>query len=75
MATVIDDVYSSLRALGGQATVREMAAHVAGHEPDDLELHRISKAVMRMARQHYLVAVGVKVEREGHVTRVWEEAE
>lgn len=74
MATVIDDVYSALRSLGGQATVRQMAELVSGHEPDVRETHRIRKAVNRMARQHRLVVVGVRIENGG-VAPIWEAVE
>lgn len=74
MATVIDDVYSALGSLGGRATVREMAEQVAGHKPDERETHRIRKAVNRLARQHRLAVVGIRIENGG-VAPVWEAVE
>ena len=41
MATVIDDVYSALHALGGQATVREIAGRIVGGEPEKPDMSRV----------------------------------
>lgn len=71
MATVIDDVYSALHALGGQATVREIAGRIVGGEPEKPDMSRVQKVVGRLARQRRIEAAGLKRDEQGRVATSW----
>lgn len=71
MATVIDDVYSALRALGGQATVREIAGRIVGGEPAQSDMSRVQKVIGRLASQRRIESAGLKRDEQGRVATSW----